>query len=143
MRAPVVLVVLALVLAACGGSAPTAAPVQSAAPQPSGIASGAPPTPVAGGAGGDQLPIIAENIAFNPGAITGPADAPITLVLMNQDSGVPHDIALKDPSGATIGQSEIVTGPAEVALPLPALAAGTYTYVCTIHPNMTGTLTVE
>jgi plastocyanin len=26
---------------------------------------------------------------------------------------------------------------------VPALAAGTYEFVCTVHPNMRGTLTVE
>ena len=26
---------------------------------------------------------------------------------------------------------------------VPALAAGTYTFICIVHPNMTGTLTVK
>ena len=38
--------------------------------------------------------------------------------------------------------AEIVTGPADVDYAVPELAPGSYTFTCTIHPNMTGTLTV-
>ena len=39
-------------------------------------------------------------------------------------------------------KGEIVTGPVVVDYAVPALAAGTYPFVCTVHPNMIGTLTV-
>ena len=39
-------------------------------------------------------------------------------------------------------KGEIVTGPVAVDYQVPALAAGTYQFVCTVHPNMIGTLTV-
>jgi plastocyanin len=40
--------------------------------------------------------------------------------------------------------NELVTGPATVTYEIPALAAGTYTFNCFVHPAlMTGTLTVS
>ena len=38
---------------------------------------------------------------------------------------------------------KIVTGPIVEIYDVPALAAGSYTYVCSVHANMTGTLTVK
>ena len=37
-------------------------------------------------------------------------------------------------------QGEIVTGPKAIVYDVPALPAGSYTFVCSIHPNMTGSL---
>ena len=43
--------------------------------------------------------------------------------------------------GTTHVKGDLVTGPKMVDYAVPALAAGTYTFTCSIHPNMTGTLT--
>ena len=40
-------------------------------------------------------------------------------------------------------RGDIITGVAEADYNVPALAAGDYTFVCSVHPNMTGTLTAE
>ncbi len=40
-------------------------------------------------------------------------------------------------------KGEIFNGAAEKTYLVNPLPAGTYTYVCTVHPNMTATLTVE
>jgi plastocyanin len=37
----------------------------------------------------------------------------------------------------------IFPGPAQQTYDVPALKAGSYGFVCTVHPNMTGTLTVN
>ncbi len=34
-----------------------------------------------------------------------------------------------------------MTGPKVIVYNVPALAAGTYTFSCSVHPSMTGTLT--
>jgi plastocyanin len=39
-------------------------------------------------------------------------------------------------------KGDIVTGPTVVEYQVPALPAGTYQFVCTVHPNMVGTLSV-
>jgi plastocyanin len=37
----------------------------------------------------------------------------------------------------------VITGVADTVVKVPPLAAGTYQYVCTIHPNMTGSATAQ
>jgi plastocyanin len=120
----------------------------------SGSGSGAAPSggPAAGGGGGapaSQAPdlppadvtITAANIDFVTKQVTAPPDKPFTIAFDNQDS-VPHDIVIKDDSGGTVFQGEVVTGPKVVVYDVPALTAGGYTFVCSIHPNMTGSLSV-
>ena len=55
---------------------------------------------------------------------------------------MPHNVNVKDSSGASKFKGDIVTGPKEVDYQVSALSAGDYTFVCDVHPNMTGTLKV-
>ena len=64
-----------------------------------------------------------------------------TVVWINQD-GAPHNIAIKDASGATVFKGEIVSA-SKVTNAVPALAAGSYTFLCEVHPDMKGTITAE
>ena len=122
-----------ILLGACGSDAGSS----GAAP-----ATGAPPTPVDGQTQPDVL-ITAQNIAWDPTEVTVRAGIPFTIGFDNRDSGVPHDLVLISPSGDIVAKTDIVTGPAHVDLQVPALAAGTYTYTCQVHPNMVGTLTAQ
>jgi mono/diheme cytochrome c family protein/plastocyanin len=109
-------------------------------PAPSAGASAAP-----GGSeapSGDVVKEAALNIAFVNKDLTAPADAGFKLEFDNQDAGVPHNIAIKDASGAEVFKGEIFNGAAVKTYDVPALKAGDYTFVCTVHPNMTGTLKV-
>ena len=45
-----------------------------------------------------------------------PADAPFAIEFDNQDAGQPHNIEIKDSSGATVFKGDLVTGPAETDL---------------------------
>ena len=76
---------------------------------------------------------------------TAPAGKPFTIAFNNQDAGIPHNVSIH--AGGAGGQQvflgKIVTGPIIEVYDVPALAAGTYTYVCSVHANMTGTLTVK
>ena len=116
---------------------PTPAPSATAAPSASGG--------TGGGAQPVALQISAQNIAFDQAALSAPADTPIKLTFANNDNGIPHDVAIHkgSPTGETVFSGEIITGVATTVYDIPALAAGTYAFVCTVHPNMTGTLTVE
>jgi plastocyanin len=121
------IVALAAVTAACSGSA--AATGTPTAPAPSGSS----------GSGGDAIVIVAKDLKFDKTALTVAADEPVEIVLDNQES-VPHNIAISDASGASVFKGEIVTG-AQVTNAVPALAAGTYTFICEVHPDMKGTIT--
>ena len=108
----------------------------------------------AGGGGGEApaseapaLPeadfvVTAENIAYLETSLTVPADTAFTIAFDNRDS-VPHDIVIKDGAGATVFAGEVVTGPVVVVYDVPALPAGAYGFVCSIHPNMTGSITAQ
>jgi plastocyanin len=91
---------------------------------------------------GAQATVRAANLAFDPAEVTLPAGTPLRIILDNQDSGVPHDIRIAD-GDQEIAVSPAVTGPAQTEVRFKPLEAGTYQLTCTIHPSMTGTLTIK
>jgi len=141
---------VALTAAACSAdtapgwtyAAPTEAPSAAASSGASAAPSdgGSSAAPSDSGAGG-AVQISALNIAFEQTSATAPADAPFTIHFNNKEA-VPHNVNVKDSSGASKFKGDIVTGPKEVDYQVPALPAGDYTFVCDVHPNMTGTLKV-
>lgn len=113
-----------------GASAPpSAAPSE----EPSGEPSEAP--------SGDAVTITAVNIAFTEDEVEVPADAAFTIRFENNDAGVPHNVEIKDSANQSAFTGDIFNGVETRDYSVPALAAGEYTFVCTVHPNMTGTLT--
>jgi tetratricopeptide (TPR) repeat protein len=116
-----------------GASAPavSAAPGASAAPAASPQAG----TPVV-------VQLAALNLAYSTTTLAAPAGAPFTIRFQNQDVGLPHNVEIKDASGTSVFKGDIVTGATTVDYQVPALPAGSYTFTCSVHPNMTGTLTV-
>jgi plastocyanin len=122
------------------GSAPSA-PAGSAAPSaPAGSAAPSAPAPSGGTA---DVTITALNIAFTETSVNAPAGKAFTIDFDNQDASVPHDVYIKDGSGTQVFAGAIVTGPAKATYNVPSLAAGSYTFFCSIHSNMTGTLVVQ
>jgi plastocyanin/mono/diheme cytochrome c family protein len=91
----------------------------------------------------EVVSIAALNVAFDPTALTAPADTSFTLSFDNQDANIPHDVQISDPSGAVVFKTDTFPGPEKRDYTVPALPAGSYPFVCTVHPNMTGTLTAE
>jgi plastocyanin len=121
---------LAAVLAACSGA--SAAPVGTpAAPAPAGS-----PIPAGGTA-----TVVAKDIAFTTPAVAVTAGSPFTIAFDNKD-GAPHNIDISDASGSHVFKGEIVAGK-QVSYAVPALAAGTYTFICDVHPDMKGTITAQ
>jgi plastocyanin len=135
----------ALLLAACGSAAvPTIPPVasQPVASQPVASQPATDPTPV----GGSQAPgtlIVALAVQFDPVEVVVPAGQPLTITFDNQDPGIPHDLVIRDANGREIANSGIINGPAQAQLGLGPLEPGAYPFVCTVHPNMVGTITAQ
>ena len=100
------------------------------------------PAGASGGASGTVVQVSAFNIAFEQTAITAPANTPFTIHFDNKDASTLHNVEIKDGSSMTMFKGDLVTGPAAADYQVPALAAGAYTFNCTVHPSMTGTLTV-
>ena len=105
------------------------------------------PPPVSSGEPGAVVTLASISVTegYDPDAITAPADTPFTIQLDNVDPGAPHNVAIR---GATPdGQDWIglpIAGPSQQATySVPPIAAGSYTFYCSVHPNMTGTITVE
>ena len=154
---PAVLLAVALTAGACAASEapgwsyapPTTAPAVTPAPtnHPPGAPTNAPPdpTPAPGGApppAGDAVVISARGIAFEQKEVSAPADAPFVIRFDNKDTGIPHNVEIKDSMGMAVFKGEVFNGLATKDYQVRALGAGTYQFVCTVHPNMVGTLTV-
>jgi mono/diheme cytochrome c family protein/plastocyanin len=78
---------------------------------------------------------------FDQSSVTTPAGSEFVIHFDNKESGVPHNVEIHDAGGASVFKGDIVTGPAEANYVVAALDAGDYKFQCSVHPNMTGTLT--
>ena len=132
--------------ASTGGSSAPSAPATAAAssapgssPDPGGSA------PAGGGTPGETtIRVKAQNIAFDTQQIQAPGGQSFIIQFDNQDQGIPHNIAIRDPSGIEIFKGEIFNGPGQRAYQVPALSKGVaYTFACDVHPTMTGTVVVQ
>jgi hypothetical protein len=125
--------------AAAGDSgAPGASP---AAPPPGG--EGAQPPP--GGEAGPSVPpadvtIQARGLQFLEPGFERPADTPFTMAFVNLDPATAHNVAIHEGSatGPAVFEGEIFPGVDVRVYDVPAIPAGSYTFICTVHPNMTG-----
>jgi plastocyanin/cytochrome c553 len=114
----------------------TASPSPGASGGESAAPSGAPTATV--------LEISASSsTAFDETEFSVPADVPFQIHFKNNEAGTPHNVEVKDASAATLMRGEIITGVAEATYDVAALPAGTYPFVCSVHPNMTGTITAQ
>jgi plastocyanin len=94
-----------------------------------------------GGPGGAVVDLVAANIAFDPTNLTVPAAEPFTIAFDNRDAGVQHNVSIYDNaehSGTALFDGELITGVATADYAVDPLDAGTYYFLCVVHPNMTG-----
>ena len=130
--------------------APDATPVPACwkdafavSPTPTGSA-----TPMPSGGMGETYELSAVNpVAFEQSALEVVAGVAFSILFNNKNEGVPHNVAIHEGDandvGAEIWQGEIFPGIGTRTYNVPALTAGTYAFICTVHPNMAGTLTVK
>jgi plastocyanin len=133
--------------AAAGAGAaasPSAAPAASAGAPVASAGAGAPAASAAPGAA-VTLQLSASGIAYDKTELAAPANTPFQIDFTNNDAGIPHNVSIHAGSatGTEVFKGEIFTGSGVRTYDVPALPAGTYTFVCSVHPNMVGTLTVK
>jgi plastocyanin len=122
-----------------GGSA-GASPGTSAGAGASGSPASVQPSPAGPAA---DVTIRASNSQFSTPEVTAPAGKAFSIAFVNEDQGTLHNVHIKKPDGSDAFKGEFVTGVTTKVYQVPALPAGTYPFVCDVHPSMTGTLTVH
>ncbi len=93
-----------------------------------------------------MVEVSASNIAFDQTSLSAPANTPFTIKFQNNDPGIPHNVVIHDGtsiSDPALFDGEIFNGVDSRLYPVPALKPGTYLFSCKVHPNMTGTFTVQ
>jgi plastocyanin len=114
-------------------------------------ASGGPPAPdgeppASGGPGpggpGADVEIVAEGVKFTTTEVsaTGPD---FTIAFDNRDPSTPHDVDILGSDGSKLYDGEAFPGPEVRVYDVTGIEAGSYQFICSIHPSMTGTIAVE
>jgi plastocyanin len=118
---------------------PTETPTETPTEEPTGTPTGEPTgEPPAG-----PSSITAESLAFDTDQLAFPPDAEVSLTFVNDDSGIPHNVAVyESPGGEPIFQGEVITGPAETTYTFTTPGPGEYYFQCDVHPDMNGSVAV-
>ncbi|CAN5170343.1 hypothetical protein BH24CHL7_BH24CHL7_07490 [soil metagenome] len=83
-----------------------------------------------------------DAVSFNTSTLIVPAGRDFELVFNNNNGGVPHNVEIAQTSARdnVLFEGEIITGVATATYQVPALAEGSYYFLCTVHPNMNGSV---
>jgi plastocyanin len=143
MRRIVQLSVVLCALAACGGDDDATTATSTTAGAPVTTADDGTTTSTGGGDGcrdaeDGAVALVAQDTQWDVDCLRAPPGA-LTIEVDNRDDGVNHNVHLPDAPGSPATELEL--GPTTQTLDVD-LEAGAYEYVCDIHPNMVGTLTV-
>jgi plastocyanin len=123
-------------------------PFAEPSPTPTGPISQPPPPEACSPLQDGTVTVVAEGIAFTDGnCIEAVAGEPFTIEFDNRDEGTQHNIEIftgPDPSGDTVFEGDLVTGPDQVRYDVPALDAGEVAFNCVVHPTtMVGSVQVS
>ncbi|HJP88578.1 MAG TPA: cupredoxin domain-containing protein [Candidatus Limnocylindrales bacterium] len=125
-------------------------PDPSASPVPDcylGDKGSATPAPAASlGPDAPTFNVVGLNIAFDKKTLDVAANTPFAIDFDNQDpAGVQHNVEIRDDTGQVLQDQPLIDGGQKTTYVYSGLPAGTYTFICKVHPipNMTGTLTVK
>lgn len=86
-----------------------------------------------------RLTLVADDVRWNTACLRA-EPGPLTIEVDNQDEGISHNVHLPDAPGSPASDLEV--GPSRQELGV-TLGEGSYEFICDLHPNMVGTLTVE
>jgi plastocyanin len=81
------------------------------------------------------------SLVFEPTTAEAPANTPVRLTFTNNSTSLPHNLKFSD--GITAGTSDLVAAGASETIEFTTPGAGSYKFICNIHPGMEGTLTVR
>ena len=86
----------------------------------------------------------AEGIAYDTAELAAPANEPFVIVFENREA-VSHNVSIyaDDELKDRRFEGVLFAGPATQWYPVPALAPGTYRFVCDLHPTMVGILVAQ
>jgi plastocyanin len=142
--------VLALALAACSGASgspsATLVPPSPIPSTPVAAPSASSSAPASGGpvGSGTDVQLSAQGIQFSTKTLEAPAGKAFSIAFQNNDSGISHNVDIQDANNTSVFKGAVFAGVASQTYQVPALKAGTYSFICDVHPTiMTGTLTVK
>jgi plastocyanin len=133
------------------GGEPGASPGASAPPGGGGSEGGG----GEGSGGGDGQPapsipaadvtITAEGLKFLEPSFDAPADTPFTIAFVNLDPQTAHNVAIHEGSatGPAVFTGEVFNGVEVRVYDVDPIPAGTYPFICSVHPSMTGTANIQ
>jgi len=90
------------------------------------------------------LTVVAQSIAFEPKELQATADTAFQISFDNRDA-LAHDVDIRGADGAVLDDNQVIPNVGQMTYDVPALAAGEYVFICSVHPvaAMTGKLTVQ
>ena len=91
---------------------------------------------------GPHLTVVANNVAFDTNELKFTANQPTQIYFVNHDNGVPHNIAISAVQGGATTFDGAIINEGAIVYNVPAYGAGTYFFLCKVHPNMNGTVQV-
>ena len=144
----VVAALAALLMAACGGddqpregSSKLTTTTSKATTTTAGMNDTRPTTSTVPGPPPREIAVIGKAVAFEPDEIEVQVGETFVIVFDNQDSGILHNIHLTEPKSY---KTPIKQGPAIDKLKIKLTKkGGPYTFICDVHPDMKGEITVK
>lgn len=131
-RTSVLMLLVMPALVACSSSPAASAPASTSA------AASIPPS--------GNVQISARTLRFEQVAVEIPAGQAFKIDFDNKDAATVHDIDIHrdDFNGEVVFDGATIAGPALTTYDVPALPAGTYAFMCSVHPgDMRGTMNAK
>ncbi|HET9456620.1 MAG TPA: cytochrome c oxidase subunit 4 [Candidatus Limnocylindrales bacterium] len=101
-----------------------------------GEGEGGSPPPAGPSAPAGQITIVAEAVKFDVATLNVPADTAFKLALDNRDPGTPHDVDILAADGSKLFDGPDFPGIEVRVYDVPPIPAGTYPFICSIHPDL-------
>jgi plastocyanin len=95
---------------------------------------------------GPTVALVAKNLTFDKTELDVKAAEPFKIAFDNEDSAIPHNVAIfkedpaTNPAAEVLFKGALATGPVKTTYNVKALPAGEYHFHCDVHPVMNGTV---